>query len=142
MCSQEPLDGGAEFGANLLLHIPVGLGVAAHHPDQIVGDLLQGLVAEFEDGRAIGADRVVEGEFVVGEARTLTAPTFSFEGSGELHKFSDDLSGVAGVVQISQRRPREYFKGVAPGEDVAAEGPGDLTIEDALEHLDLTVLGL
>ena len=59
--AQQSLDGGAQLGADLLLDRPVRFGVAAHNFDELVRDGLEGVVAEVDDGRVVGANRVVEG---------------------------------------------------------------------------------
>ena len=92
---QEALDRRPQLRTHVIPDEPVGLGVALQHLDEFASDLRQDILALQFDGRLVGADGVVEGEFVLRQwrAEVLAAVTFGSNILRHLNELGDDLSG-------------------------------------------------
>lgn len=99
---EQPSNGGAQFRADLFLDGPVGCGIPAHNLNKVVSDLFESVAAEFNDGRVVRADRVVEGQLVISQAEFGAARLLLFLPVCQVSELGHDCSCVQGVVLVAQ----------------------------------------
>ena len=131
--------------AHVVADHPVGLDVAAHHPDQLAGNLGQDVLSLGRDRRLVQAHGVVERQRVLRKGRAEVTATVTLRDLlGHLDEFRDHLRGCELPVRVLVHQLLDPL-GEGPLPDQAVTGRlGHLLGEQVTKRLDrqVRVLGL
>ena len=136
MLSEDALHQAAEVRADVFADGPVDLHVLPDGLDQFAGDVAQRLVAEDLHGAVVRLERVVEGEFVFGEAQLLASGGRLAHVAGELEQDLEHLCGLDRPVPVSVDRLLEHLGERPRLHDVLPPAGGQFPLEQLLQQLD------